>query len=92
MTRTFRAHLLAALLVSLVSGPTTAHASWFGGLSEWFDDNLVDPEDGMVDMSDYLSSAAGFLPVPIIITEPAVGFGLGVAVAYFHPPNERDAE
>jgi hypothetical protein len=84
--------LLTTLLVILVSGAPTAQAGWFGSLSEWFDENLIDPEDGKVDMSDYLSSATGFFPVPIIITEPAVGFGLGAAVAYFHKPQERDAE
>ena len=39
-----------------------------------------------------MARAKGFLPVPIIITEPAVGFGLGVAVAYFHKPIELDPE
>jgi len=60
--------------------------------SGWFADNLIDPEDGMLDASDYLASAHGFLPVPIIITEPAVGFGLGAAIAYFHPPKEIDRD
>ena len=46
----------------------------------------------MLDASDYLASARGFLPIPIIITEPAVGYGLGVAVAYFHKPKEMDHE
>ena len=50
-------------------------------MSSWFADNMIDPEDGMMDASDYLASARGFLPIPVIITEPAVGFGLGVAVA-----------
>jgi hypothetical protein len=59
---------------------------------DWFDENMTDPQDGKFDMSSYLSSARGFFPVPIIITEPAVGFGLGAAVAYFHPPQERDKE
>lgn len=27
----------------------------------------------------------GFLPIPIFITEPAIGAGLGAALAYFHP-------
>nr|ABB79934.1 outer membrane protein/protective antigen OMA87 [uncultured bacterium pES01019D12] len=57
-----------------------------------FGDTLIDPEDGMLDVSSYLESAAGFLPIPIIITEPAVGFGLGLAAAYFHPPKELDRE
>jgi len=46
----------------------------------------------MLDASDYLASARGFLPVPIIITEPAVGFGLGLAAVYFHTPKELDRE
>jgi hypothetical protein len=66
----------------------TIQAGWFDGMSEWFDQNMIDPEDGKMDISDYLSGATGFFPVPIIITEPAVGFGLGAAVANFHPPKE----
>jgi len=76
--------LLAALLM-LGLWSSCAQAGWFR-------DNVIDPEDGMLDMSDYLASARGFLPVPIIITEPAVGYGLGVAVAYFHAPKELDPE
>ena len=66
--------------------------AWSGGIGDWFNDTLIDPEDGMLDASDYLASASGFLPIPIIITEPAVGFGLGAAVAYFHAPKELDSE
>jgi hypothetical protein len=83
--------LFAGLLICLLSSVTTAHAGWFGSLSEWFESNLIDPEDEMLDASDYLSGAVGFFPIPIIITEPAVGFGLGAAVTYFHPPKELDA-
>jgi len=50
--------------------PTEA---WSGGVADWVDNNQIDPEDGNLDMNDYLSSAQDFLPVPIIITEPAVG-------------------
>ena len=49
-------------------------------------DHLVDPDDGMLDMSAYLASARGFLPVPTLMTEPAIGVGLGLAIAYFHAP------
>jgi len=66
--------------------------SWSGAVGDWFKDTLIDPEDGMLDASDYLASASGFLPVPIIITEPAVGFGLGLAAVYFHPPKDLDPE
>ena len=69
-----------------------SHAGWLESVSDWFDENMIDAEDGKVDISDYLSGATGFLPVPIIITEPAVGFGVGAAVAYFHPPKELDQD
>ena len=83
-----QAFLCAALVISGLWTPT----AWSGGIGDWFNDTLIDPEDGMLDASDYLASASGFLPIPIIITEPAVGYGLGAAVAYFHAPKELDQE
>lgn len=48
-----------------------------------------DPEDGMFDMSEWLlENIVGFLPVPIIITEPAVDNGLGAAGVFFHKPKD----
>ena len=35
------------------------------------------PEDGWLDASGFLEGRAGFLPVPLIITDPAVGYGGG---------------
>ena len=40
--------------------------------------------DHKFDVSNFLSSTAGFLPIPIIITEPAVGYGGGAVLTYFH--------
>ena len=60
--------------------------------SSGFFDKMIDPQDGKFDASDYLASAKGFLPIPIIITEPAIGYGFGVAVAYFHAPKALDHE
>jgi len=55
-------------------------------------EQLID-DDGWVDGSDWvLENAIGFMPVPIIITEPAVGEGLGVAAAFFHPPKDYSKE
>lgn len=46
---------------------------------------LFDPEDGMLDMSEYLrDNPYGFLPVPIVITEPAVGYGGGLFGLFLH--------
>ena len=42
-----------------------------------------DPEDGKLDASEWLLERKGFLPVPILITEPAVGYGAGAALLFF---------
>ncbi|MDG2527037.1 BamA/TamA family outer membrane protein [Stenotrophomonas sp. HITSZ_GD] len=47
---------------------------------------LHDPQDGRLDLSDWLLNHRGVLPVPIVITEPALGYGGGVALAFFHRP------
>ena len=39
-----------------------------------------DPEDGAFDMAQFLLSKHGFLVVPIVITEPAIGYGGGVSL------------
>ena len=52
-----------------------------------FFDQFKDPVDGQFDMSAWLlENIVGFLPVPIIITEPAVENGLGAAGVFFHEP------
>lgn len=52
-----------------------------------FFSQFKDPDDGMIDMSEWLlENIVGFLPVPIIITEPAVDNGLGAAGVFFHQP------
>jgi len=54
---------------------------------ESFFSQFKDPDDGMIDMSAWLlDNLVGFLPVPIIITEPAVDNGIGAAGVFFHQP------
>ncbi len=43
-----------------------------------------DAEDGAFDISDWLVQKKGFLLLPIIITEPAVGYGGGAVAVFFH--------
>lgn len=76
----------ACLLAALATQPVATSA----GFMDRFGKSMIDPKDGKLDMSDYLASARGFLPIPIIVTEPAIGYGLGAAVAYFHKPTEVD--
>jgi len=46
-------------------------------------DRFTDPEDGRFDASEHLLTHKGMLPVPIIVTEPAIGYGAGLAALYF---------
>lgn len=52
---------------------------------------FLDPEDGQLDMSDFLLNKRGFLLNPMVITEPAVGYGGGGTLLFFHE-SEADGE
>ena len=56
-------------------------------------DQFFDKQDGMFDVSTFvLDNATGFMPLPIVITEPALGgFGAGAALAFFHESEEEKA-
>ena len=57
---------------------------------ESFWSQFIDPEDGKLDASQYLTeNVYGFLPVPVIITEPAVDNGLGMVGLFFHETDEQ---
>jgi hypothetical protein len=57
--------------------------------SSWWS-NFRDTGDGALDMSRWLLQHKGALLVPIVITEPAVGNGGGLAAVFFHPPKQSD--
>jgi len=46
-------------------------------------EDFKDPEDGRFDTSRFLLDLKGLLPVPIIVTEPAIGYGGGAALLFF---------
>ena len=72
--------ILSALSLTAMA---TASAQGFGG-------QFTDPLDGRFDASSYLAdNAYGFLPVPIIITDPAVDGGLGAVGLFFHETEEQ---
>ena len=54
-----------------------------------FFDTFIDPKDGRFDTSEYLIDNSGFLPMPIVITEPALGAGGGVAAVFFHESEDE---
>ncbi|CAH0991921.1 hypothetical protein SIN8267_02036 [Sinobacterium norvegicum] len=62
-----------------------------GAVADMMTDMFTDAYDGKFDASNYLSeNAYGFLPVPIIITDPALGGGgLGMIGLFFHETDEE---
>jgi hypothetical protein len=44
------------------------------------------PDDGWIDVSGLLEEKYGFLPIPLIITEPAVGYGGGLGLMFLSKP------
>ncbi len=79
-----RASLLTACiaLLLMVRGVQAQEHTAAAGQTSMFGDT----EDGRFDMSRWLLEHRGFLPVPIIITDPALGNGGGLALAFFQRP------
>ena len=73
--------LLLAFLAVVLPGNAAADSSFF--------DKFIDPKDGKFDTSNWLIEQKGFLPVPVVVSDPAVGYGGGVAVLFFHE-SEKD--
>ena len=91
MPKQHKTALLSLLLLISFHGPAVAQeeAADTEGEKKGFWSQFVDKEDGKLDMSDWLlENIIGFMPVPIIITEPAVEGGLGLAGVFFHQPKE----
>jgi len=51
--------------------------------------SLRDTVTGAIDLSDMIYNARGFMPIPVIVTEPAVGYGGGLAVLYLLPQKKK---
>ncbi len=79
--------LIIVALNSVAAQESTGEAPEIEPEKKSFFSQFKDPDDGMLDMSEWLlENIVGFLPVPIIITEPAVDNGLGAAGVFFHQP------
>lgn len=53
---------------------------------------FFDPDDGQLDLSYFLENPRGFLPIPIVVTEPAVGYGGGGVGMFLRPRREAGDE
>jgi hypothetical protein len=79
-------HAPKALLCTLLAVASA------GAQANAFLDQFKDPNDGWMDGSSFLlDNKLSFLPVPIIITEPALEGGLGAAGVFFHKRPEDEA-
>jgi hypothetical protein len=67
---------LAAAILLLPATSAVAETS----LKEMF----TDPTDGAFDMSRFIKSRTGFVPILAPITEPAVGYGAAGGLVFFH--------
>ena len=82
--RTTKIFLLSLLLITSLHSSEDNNNSSLELKPEREESLFVSKEDGQFDVSDYLSTAHGFMPVPIIITEPAIGYGGGLALLFLH--------
>ena len=50
------------------------------------------PEDGKLLLSTVLAHPRAFLPIPLVVTEPAVGYGGGVAGMFVRPRKDAGSD
>jgi hypothetical protein len=51
-----------------------------------------DPQDGQFDLSAFLAHPRAFLPIPLVVTEPAIGYGGGFAGMFVRPRRDAGGE
>jgi hypothetical protein len=81
--------LAVVSLVTVSSGARAAEEEQEKEESFW--SQFKDPGDGKFDLVGEREGGSGFLPIVIPFNEPAIGFGLVVGLAYFHPDKSADA-
>jgi hypothetical protein len=88
------ARCAVAALIAALAGPAAADDVAATLAERWrsLAADLVDPQDGKFDASRFLERAAGFLPVPVVVTEPAVGYGGGLVALFVRPRREAGGE
>ena len=80
---------VAILIVVLTAAPAAhARAEVAASDTSAHRSKFIDPEDGWFDISAFLDTGHGFVPILIPVTEPAVGYGLAGALVFINrnPP------
>ena len=79
-----RSLILVIFLLSLLQSSDESNTTESTGFFNIDKKLFVSEEDGKFDISDFLLTKYGFMPMPIIITEPAVGYGGGLNLMFLH--------
>ncbi|WP_309496659.1 BamA/TamA family outer membrane protein [Sulfurovum sp.] len=80
----FKMPFLLLFLSAVIYASSEVNATKQTGFFNFDKKLFVSDEDGKFDVSDFLSTKYGFMPVPIIVTEPAVGYGGGLNLLFLH--------
>lgn len=86
---------LAGAVIAFEVGAATPDATEVGPSASSADaarSRFIDPDDGQFDVSQMLEHPYGFIPIPLIVTEPAVGYGGGLAGMFLRPREEAGHE
>lgn len=73
--RPVRSLSFLAALLSFISDPAQGEER----------SKFIDPDDGCLDLSDFIDEPRGFVPLISPITEPAIGYGALIAPIFIHP-------
>lgn len=76
--------LLIVSLFALLHGAQESNVTKETGFFDFDKQLFVADDDGKFDISDFLLTKYGFMPMPLIVTEPAVGYGAGLNLMFLH--------
>jgi len=71
-------------ICSILAAAILLLSTTFAAAETSFMERFTDPADGAFDMSRFIKTRAGFVPILAPITEPAVGYGIAGGVVFFH--------
>src|SRR5262245_12172787 len=82
----FRVAIVAAILAAAITAQARAESAAVDSTAHR--SKFIDREDGWFDISAFLDTGHGFVPILIPVTEPAVGYGLAGAAVFINrnPP------
>jgi hypothetical protein len=84
--------IVLAVVLALIAFPYNAISQVSSETKAPRNELFFDTKDGALDLSGFLNTARGFLPVAGVITEPAVGYGGMFGLMFLHDSRENRAK